>query len=58
MPIYNKKHDMDEHQIAGSHYGFSAKRIDDLGASEYTLALIIVDASGSIYSYRTQTRRS
>lgn len=54
MPIFNNGNDMDNHNIAGSHYGFSAKRIDDLGASEYTLALIIVDASGSVYSYRTQ----
>ncbi len=54
MPIFNNGNDMDSHNIVGSHYGFSAKRIDDLGASEYTLALIIVDASGSVYSFRTQ----
>ena len=54
MPIFNNEKDMDNHNIAGSHYGFSAKRIDDLGASEYTLALVIVDASGSVFSYRTQ----
>lgn len=53
MPIFNDAN-MDAHNIAGSHYGFSAKRIDDLGASEYTLALIVVDASGSVTNFRSQ----
>ncbi len=53
MPLLNDTN-MDQHSVAGSHYGFSAKRIEDLGASEYTLALIVVDASGSVTSFRTQ----
>jgi hypothetical protein len=43
---------MDTYKINGSNYGFSAKRIDDLGASEYTLGLIVVDVSGSVTDFR------
>jgi len=39
---------MEDHQMGGSNYSFSAKRIDDLGASEYTLAFIAVDVTGSL----------
>jgi hypothetical protein len=37
-----------QHTLAGSAYGFSGVRIDDLGASEYTLAVIAADTSGSV----------
>lgn len=50
MPVFTE--DMENHGIAGSNYGFSAKRIDTLGASEYTLGLILVDVSGSVTNYR------
>lgn len=33
---------------AGTHFGFSATRIDNLGASEYTLVTVTVDESGSV----------
>jgi len=42
---------MDKHNIAGSHYGFSATNIDDLGAAEYTLVNITADASGSVSAF-------
>lgn len=48
------KGSMDLHNIGGTSYGFSATRIDDLGASEYTLGLIIVDVSGSVSGYRNE----
>lgn len=51
MPVFAKG-SMDIHKIGGSAYGFSARRIDELGASEYTLSLIIVDVSGSVSSFR------
>ena len=35
-------------QGAGTPFGFSAVRIDDLGATEYTLAVIAADTSGSV----------
>lgn len=34
------------------HFGFSAAKIDDLGASEYTLVTIAVDRSGSTSGYQ------
>lgn len=37
-----------QHTLAGSAYGFSGVRIDDLGASEYTLAVIAADTSTSV----------
>ena len=47
MPAFG----MESHNIGGSNYGFSAKRIDDLGASEYTLVSIAVDVSGSVHGF-------
>lgn len=38
---------MENNPTAG-HFGFSAVRLDKLGASEYTLATITVDCSGSV----------
>lgn len=43
---------------AGSGYKFSATKIDALGASEYTLATIAVDASSSVESFATQLEQS
>src|SRR5215468_7588207 len=38
----------------GSNYKFSAARIDSLGASEYTLAHLVVDESGSVTSFKSE----
>jgi uncharacterized protein YegL len=35
----------------GSHYGFSAVGLDALGATEYTLATVVCDISGSVSSW-------
>ncbi len=53
MPIFTQG-TMTNHAIGGSNYGFSARRIEDLGASEYTLGLIVVDVSGSVGPFRAQ----
>lgn len=53
MPLLNSTN-MENHKIGGSTFGFSAKRIGDLGASEYTLGLLIVDISGSVASFKTE----
>lgn len=53
MPVIDANN-MNVHQINGSSYGFSAKRIEDLGASEYTLGLIVVDVSGSVADYQDE----
>lgn len=42
---------MQSHALAGSGYGYSAKRIGDLGATEYTLVVIAVDHSGSVHGF-------
>lgn len=52
MPVLNSN-PMQDHNIAGN-YGFSGKRIDDLGASEYTLVVIAVDRSGSVHGFDSQ----
>ena len=39
---------------AGSLYKFSATKMGNLGAQEYTLATIVCDASGSVESYAPQ----
>lgn len=40
--------------IHGAHYGFSATRIEDLRASEFTLVTISADISGSVSSFVDQ----
>lgn len=53
-----KKNDaLSQHTIAGSHYGFSATRIDDLGAAEYTLVTIAADKSGSVAPFENDIER-
>lgn len=39
---------------AASGYNFSATKIEDLGAMEYTLATVVVDVSGSVSGFLTQ----
>jgi len=51
MPILNAKN-MNTHGADGSGYGFSAVRVESLGASEYTLVGITTDVSGSVHAFR------
>ena len=46
MPVLNDKQ-LDHVNLPNSHYGYSATRLDELGATEYTLATIVADVSGS-----------
>lgn len=43
-----------ENLNAGSGYKFSATKIKDLGAAEYTLATIVIDASSSVEGFAVQ----
>lgn len=43
---------------AGSNYRFSATKIQSLGASEYTLATIVMDASSSVLDYAAQLEQA
>jgi len=47
MPVFNDQ-TMETHKISGSNFGFSATRVEDLGASEYTLVVIAADKSSSV----------
>jgi uncharacterized protein YegL len=49
---------MEEHQIAGSNFSFSGARIDNLGATEYTLVTIAVDETGSVYGFEKDLREA
>jgi len=49
MPKFDK--DMESHAIGGSNFQFSAKKIEELGATEYTLGLLIIDRSGSVETF-------
>jgi len=42
----------------GSHYKFSATKIDALGASEYTLAHLVVDESGSVAGFKADLEKA
>lgn len=57
MPIFNDT-SMENHQIGGSNFGFSAKRVGDLGASEYTLVVIAADATGSVSGFKAQIEQA
>jgi uncharacterized protein YegL len=46
-----------QHNQVG-HFGFSATRIEDLGATEYTLVTIVVDASGSVGGFVTELEKA
>jgi len=46
MPVLNSS-DLDQITLPNSHYGYSATRLEDLGATEYTIATIVCDVSGS-----------
>ncbi len=48
---------LDDFAIKGSHFGFSAARIADLGAAEYTLVGIAADASPSVSAFRGEIER-
>lgn len=45
---------LETQQLATSQYGFSAERLDNLGATEYTLATVVVDTSSSVSPYRAE----
>ena len=50
MPVLNDT-SLEEINLPNSHYGYSATRIEDLGATEYTVVTIVSDVSGSTASF-------
>lgn len=57
MPVFNDEN-QSRYAIPGSAYQFSAARIDRLGATEYTLAVVVLDVSGSTASLRPEMERA
>ena len=51
MPILSN---LQQHNIPGSHYGFSGAKLQTLTATEYTLVTICTDVSGSVSSFKTE----
>jgi uncharacterized protein YegL len=54
MPRLADTGNLETHQLGGSNFQFSAARIQDLGASEYTLGLIVVDDSPSVGNFKVE----
>lgn len=50
MPILNDD-TMEQHKIAGTAFQFSATKISNLGATEYTLFGLAADKSGSVFRF-------
>lgn len=53
MPRFDQP-DMETHPLTGSGYSFSAARVADLGASEYTLVALAADCSSSVSSFASE----
>jgi len=41
-----------------SNYAFSGVGLDQLGATEYTLATVVVDVSGSVHGFKNELEKS
>lgn len=57
MPKLGLDDDMSVMQIGGTNLQFTGKQITQLGASEYTLAVLIMDISGSLGGYERQLEK-
>ena len=51
MPKLNAEN-METKALPTGSFGYSAAKLEDLGASEYTLVTLVVDESGSVYHYQ------
>jgi uncharacterized protein YegL len=48
---------LETHDI-GSHYGYSAERLEELGATEYTLVAIVQDESPSVSAFKDEMEKA
>ena len=51
MPLLNDTTLTDEKALPTGRYGYSATRLDALGASEYTLVTLVTDVSPSVSGF-------
>jgi len=58
MPLLTATDDLRQAALPTSGYGYSATRLDDLGAAEYTLVSIVCDASGSVGAFRGELEQA
>ncbi len=56
--IADETDDLQQTALTTNHYGYSATRMEDLGATEYTLVSIVCDASGSVMPFRAELERA
>jgi len=52
------KNDLEEHALPTGSFGYSAAKLEDLGATEYTLVDLVVDVSGSVASYKDDLEKA
>lgn len=58
MPRFDNSVAMDTFQGTAGNYGFSGTRIENLGATEYTLVCIAIDLSGSTSEFVSEMKQS
>lgn len=56
MPDLNNG--LEAHKLATNNFGFSAERIDELEATEYTLVTLVIDTSSSTLNFRDDMRKT
>jgi hypothetical protein len=56
MPRLNQEEGMGSHRIGGGNFTFTGARIDQLGATEYTLVTVAVDVTGSTADFASDLR--
>src|SRR5690606_6558971 len=49
--------DLEQHKLFTNNFGFSAERIGNLDASEYTLVTLVIDTSSSTLSFRDDIKK-
>jgi uncharacterized protein YegL len=57
MPVFDPGAPTVSRRLAASPYGYSATRLDALGAAEYTLVAVAADQSGSVSPFRVEIER-
>lgn len=52
------KNDLEEHALPTGSFGYSAAKLEDLGATEYTLVDLVVDVSSSVADYKNDLEKA
>jgi len=57
MPVLNGE-EMETQKLPNGHYGYSATRLENLGAAEYTLVTVVSDVSGSVQPFTGEMEKA